>query len=143
MMAALGIVVGLGSILGGILSESGATDQLALSMLRKFGSKRANAALNASGYLISIPVFMGPAYIILNPICKTLAKYTKKNVIGYTTALVVGIDVYTLPCNSNTWTIGSCRFHGSKSWIVYFVFHHYKYSGQYLWRFALWKLSEQ
>lgn len=42
MMAALGIVVGLGSILGGILSESGATDQLALSMLRKFGSKRAN-----------------------------------------------------------------------------------------------------
>ena len=91
MMAALGIVVGLGSILGGILSESGATDQLALSMLRKFGSKRANAALNASGYLISIPVFMGPAYIILNPICKTLAKYTKKNVIGYTTALVVGL----------------------------------------------------
>ena len=91
MMAALGIVVGLGSILGDILSESGATDQLALSMLRKFGSKRANAALNASGYLISIPVFMGPAYIILNPICKTLAKYTKKNVIGYTTALVVGL----------------------------------------------------
>ena len=34
MMAALGIVVGLGSILGGILAESGATDQLALAMLR-------------------------------------------------------------------------------------------------------------
>lgn len=91
MMASLGIVVGLGSILGGILAESGATDQLALSMLKKFGSKHANVALNASGYLISIPVFMGPAYIILNPICTTLAKYTKKNVIGYTTALVVGL----------------------------------------------------
>ena len=61
MMAALGIVVGLGSILGGILSESGATDQLALSMLKTFGSKHANLALNGTGYLISIPVFMGPA----------------------------------------------------------------------------------
>ena len=78
MMAALGIVVGLGSILGGILSESGASDQLSLAMLRKFGSKNANVALNATGYLISIPVFMGPAYIILNPICTTLARHTKK-----------------------------------------------------------------
>lgn len=91
MMAALGIVVGLGSILGGILAESGATDQLALAMLRKFGSKKANVALNGTGYLVSIPVFMGPAYIILNPICTTLAKHTKKSVIGYTTALVVGL----------------------------------------------------
>lgn len=91
MMAALGIVVGLGSILGGILAESGATDQLALAMLKKFGSKNANIALNGTGYLVSIPVFMGPAYIILNPICTTLAKHTKKNVIGYTTALVVGL----------------------------------------------------
>ena len=91
MMAALGIVFGLGTILGAILSESGATDQLALAMIKKFGSKNANTALNASGYLVSIPVFMGPAYIILNPICTTLSKHTKKHVIGYTTALVVGL----------------------------------------------------
>ncbi len=35
MMASLGIVVGLGVILGGILSESGATDQLAYGLLKK------------------------------------------------------------------------------------------------------------
>lgn len=93
MMAALGLVVGLGSILGGILEESGATNQLALSMLKRFGSSRANVALNATGFLVSIPVFMGPAYIILNPICTTLAKFTKKHVMGYTTALVVGLMV--------------------------------------------------
>lgn len=93
MMASLGIVVGLGSILGGILSESGATDQLALGLIKTVGSKRSTAALNATGYLVSIPVFMGPAYIILNPICLTLAKYTKRSVIGYTTALVVGLMV--------------------------------------------------
>ena len=34
MMASLGIVVGLGSILGSILSESGATDQLALGLVK-------------------------------------------------------------------------------------------------------------
>ena len=84
MMAALGIVFGLGTILGAILSESGATDQLALAMIKKFGSKNANVALNASGYLVSIPVFMGPAYIILNPICTTLAKHTKKRLLKNT-----------------------------------------------------------
>ena len=91
MMASLGIVVGLGSILGSILSESGATDQLALGLVKTVGSKHAMLALNGTGYLVSIPVFMGPAYIILNPICTTLAKHTKKHVIGYTTALVVGL----------------------------------------------------
>ncbi|MBS5064600.1 MAG: hypothetical protein KHZ58_12550 [Hungatella hathewayi] len=93
MMASLGIVVGLGSILGGILNESGATDQLAYGMLKKIGSKKATLALNATGFAVSIPVFMGPAYIVLNPLCKTIAKFTKKNVIGYTTALVVGLMV--------------------------------------------------
>lgn len=93
MMASLGIVVGLGSILGGILNESGATDQLAYGMLKKIGSKKATLALNATGFAVSIPVFMGPAYIVLNPLCKTIAKFTRKNVIGYTTALVVGLMV--------------------------------------------------
>ena len=73
MMASLGIVVGLGSILGSILSESGATDQLALGLVKTVGSKHAMLALNGTGYLVSIPVFLGPAYIILNPICTSLA----------------------------------------------------------------------
>lgn len=93
MMAGLGIVVGLGSILGGILNESGATDQLAYGMLKKVGSKNSTLALNATGFAVSIPVFMGPAYIVLNPLCKTIAKFTKNSVIGYTTALVVGLMV--------------------------------------------------
>lgn len=66
MMAGLGIVVGLGSILGGILNESGATDQLAYGMLKKVGSKNSTLALNATGFAVSIPVFMGPAYIVLS-----------------------------------------------------------------------------
>lgn len=93
MMASLGIVVGLGAILGGILSESGATDQLAYGLLKKIGSKNATLALNLAGFAISIPVFMGPAYIVLNPLCTTISKFTKRSVIGYTTALVVGLMV--------------------------------------------------
>ncbi len=36
---------------------------------------------------------MGPAYIVLNPLCTTISKFTKRSVIGYTTALVVGLMV--------------------------------------------------
>ena len=92
-LGSLGIVVGLGAILGTLLSMSGATEQLAEGVLRVAGQKRSSLAMNLIGYIISIPVYMGSAYIILNPLCKNLSKETKKNVVVYTTSLSIGLLV--------------------------------------------------
>ena len=92
-LGALGIVVALGAILGSLLSMSGATEQLAAGVLRAAGKERSSLAMNIIGFIISIPVYMGSAYIILNPLCKNLSKDTKKNVIVYTTALSIGLLV--------------------------------------------------
>ena len=59
--AGLGIVVAMGFLLGGMLSEAGATDSLADATLRTFGEKRASLAMNITGYIVSIPVFYGSA----------------------------------------------------------------------------------
>lgn len=93
ILASLGIVIGLGSLLGALLNEAGATQQLANGVLAIAGKKKASLAMNAIGYIVSIPVYMGSAYIILNPLCRRLAKDTKKNVVVYTTALAIGLTV--------------------------------------------------
>lgn len=93
ILGSLGIVIGLGALLGGLLSASGATEQLAKGVLSVSGKEKSSLAMNLIGYIISIPVYMGSAYIILNPLCKSLSKDTKKNVIVYATSLSVGLLV--------------------------------------------------
>ena len=89
--SSLGIVVAMGFLLGGMLAEAGATDSLADATLKKFGEKRASLAMNITGYIVSIPVFYGSAYVILNPILRTLSRKTKKPIQVYITALSVGL----------------------------------------------------
>lgn len=91
VMTSLGIIIMLGGILGTFLAEAGATDSLANFMLEKVGKKRASLAINLTGFLISIPVFFGAAYIVLNPILRVLSRKTKKPVQVYITALSVGL----------------------------------------------------
>ncbi len=90
-MASIGIVIGLGVILGKILAEAGATDQIARSLLRAVGDKRAGLAVNLTGYFVSIPVFFDAAFVILNPLMKSIATKSKKSVLYFITALAIGL----------------------------------------------------
>ncbi|MBU4460710.1 MAG: GntP family permease, partial [Verrucomicrobia bacterium] len=49
-------VVGLGAILGQILESSGGAEAMALTLVRRFGEKRAPWALMLAGFIIAIPV---------------------------------------------------------------------------------------
>jgi GntP family gluconate:H+ symporter len=93
ILGSLGIVLGLGSLLGALLGASGATGVLANSILDIAGEKRSSLAMNIIGFIISIPVYMGSAYIILDPLNHSLAKKTKKNVVVYITSLCIGLLV--------------------------------------------------
>lgn len=93
VMSSLGIVIALGGLLGAFLAAAGATDSLANYMLDKVGEKKASLAMNITGYIISIPVFFGAAYIVLNPILRVLSRKTKKPIQVYITALSVGLLV--------------------------------------------------
>ena len=92
-MASMGLVIGLGALLGSLLGETGATEALANGILKICGEKRASLGMNIIGYIVSIPVYMGAAYIILDPINHSLARKTKKNIIVYSTALAMGLLV--------------------------------------------------
>lgn len=92
-MTSLGLLLAFGGIFGLLLTESGGTEELAKAMLRKFGSKYDTLALNLTGFIISIPVFFGSAYIMLAPLLTSMAKITRKKLPVYVIALYTGLCI--------------------------------------------------
>ncbi len=92
-LKSIGIVIGLGIIFGNILSEAGATEAIAKGLLKKTGNKNAALAVTTAGFLISIPVFLDAAFIIMMPIVKYVTRATKKSVMVFVCALGVGTIV--------------------------------------------------
>lgn len=96
MGSALGFIatiIGIGAIFGAILEHSGGTESLANSMVRIFGAKRAPWAMLLTGFIISIPVFLDVALVILAPLLFALARDTKKSYLIYGLALCAGMAV--------------------------------------------------
>lgn len=92
-MTSLGLLLAFGGIFGLLLTESGGTEELAKAMLRKFGKKYDTLALNLTGFLISIPVFFGSAYIMLAPLLASMSKITRKKLPVYVIALYTGLCI--------------------------------------------------
>lgn len=90
-LTGIGIVIGFGIILGEILSEAGATEQIANTLLKRVGMDKAPLAVNLTGIIVSIPVFFDAAFVILISLIKTLSRKTKKPLIVFVTALAVGL----------------------------------------------------
>lgn len=91
MMTSIGLLIVFGSIFGDILGESGATEEMAKGMVRLFGKKNDLLALNLVGFILSIPIYFGCAYIMTAPLVNALQKISKKSMKGYVIAIFTGL----------------------------------------------------
>ncbi|MBO5094377.1 MAG: gluconate permease [Lachnospiraceae bacterium] len=89
----IALLVGLGSMFGAILETSGGAQTLAVTMVRKFGDKKAAWALGITGMVIAMPVFFDAGLIILIPLAFSLAKRTKRSSLFYAIPLLAGLAV--------------------------------------------------
>ena len=64
----IALLVGLGSMFGAILETSGGAQTLAVTMVNRFGDKKAAWALGITGLVIAMPVFFDAGLIILIPL---------------------------------------------------------------------------
>ena len=64
----IALLVGLGSMFGAILEESGGAQTLAVTMVRRFGDEKATWALGITGLVIAMPVFFDAGLIIMIPL---------------------------------------------------------------------------
>ncbi|MCI8549652.1 MAG: gluconate permease [Lachnospiraceae bacterium] len=89
----IALLVGLGSMFGAILEVSGGAQTLAVTMVNKFGDKKAAWALGITGLVIAMPVFFDAGLIILIPLAFSLAKRTNRSSLFYVIPLLAGLAV--------------------------------------------------
>lgn len=89
----IALLVGLGSMFGEILEASGGAQTLAVTMVKKFGDKKAAWALGITGLIVAMPVFFDAGLIILIPLAFSLAKKTKRSTLFYAIPLLAGLAV--------------------------------------------------
>ncbi|MBP7095045.1 MAG: GntP family permease [Spirochaetia bacterium] len=87
----IGIVIVAGTIMGTILEKTGAALSMTQAILKLVGKKRAPLAMNAAGYVVSVPVFCDSGFVILNPLNKALAKETGTSMAVMAVALATGL----------------------------------------------------
>ncbi|MBR9761603.1 gluconate transporter [bacterium] len=99
-------IIGLGAIFGAMIEHSGGAQSLANGTLKFFGEKRATWAMLVTGFLISIPVFLDVALVILAPILYALARKTGLSVTKFGMPLLAGMVVthsFVPPTPGPTW----------------------------------------
>lgn len=92
-LGSIGIVIGLGVMMGRVLEVSGAAEQIAYSFIKWLGKKREEWALAITGYIVSIPIFVDSAFVILYPLVKALAKKGQRNLLTLGVALAGGLII--------------------------------------------------
>ncbi len=73
-MTSLGMSIGLGVIMGQLLSDAGGAHVIAKNMVSVFPKEKAIIALILTSFFISIPVFFYVCLVIMIPICSAVAK---------------------------------------------------------------------
>ncbi|MDB4419022.1 GntP family permease, partial [bacterium] len=99
-------IIGLGAIFGAMIEHSGGAQSLANGLLRIFGEKKANWAMLMTGFLISIPVFLDVALVIIAPILYALSRRTGKSLLTFGLPLLAGMVVthsFVPPTPGPTW----------------------------------------
>ncbi|MDB9529266.1 gluconate:H+ symporter [Oscillatoria sp. CS-180] len=89
----IAIVIGVGAMFGEILQVSGGAEQIANTLVKRFGEDKAQWALAATGIIVAIPVFFDVALILFIPLVYSLAQRTGKSLLYYGIPLVAGIAV--------------------------------------------------
>jgi gluconate:H+ symporter, GntP family len=91
IMAYIGIVIILGTIIGVILEKSNAAIKLAEIVLKLVGKRFPALAMSIIGYIVSIPVFCDSAFVILSSLKKSMVAKTGKSSVALSIALASGL----------------------------------------------------
>jgi GntP family gluconate:H+ symporter len=89
----IAVVVGLGTMLGKMLAESGGANVIAHRFIRLFGEQRLHWAMMIVGFIVGLPVFFGVGLVLLVPILFTLSRDTKKPLLWLGLPVVAGLSV--------------------------------------------------
>jgi len=89
----IAVVVGLGTMLGKMMAESGAATRIATTLIDLFGVPRVHWAIMFVAFIVGIPVFFQVGFVLLIPLVFTIARRTGMSLIKIGIPLVAGLSV--------------------------------------------------
>jgi GntP family gluconate:H+ symporter len=89
----IAVVVGLGTMLGKLMAESGAATRIATTLIGLFGERRVHWAMMFVAFIVGIPVFFQVGFVLLIPLVFTIARRTGLSLIKIGIPLVAGLSV--------------------------------------------------
>ncbi|VVD30236.1 GntP family permease [Paraburkholderia dioscoreae] len=89
----IAIVVGLGTMLGKMMAESGGAERIATTLIDFFGEKNIHWAMMIVAIIVGLPVFFEVGFVLLIPIAFNVAKRTNKSLLLVGLPMVAGLSV--------------------------------------------------
>ncbi len=89
----IAIVVGLGTMLGKMMAESGGATRIATTLITMFGEQRVHWAIMFVAFIVGIPVFFQVGFVLLIPLVFTIARRTGLSLVKIGIPLVAGLSV--------------------------------------------------
>lgn len=89
----IAVVIGIGTMIGEMLQVSGGANQIANTIIKSFGERKAPWALSLIGLIVAIPVFFEVALILFIPLVYNITRRTGKSILTYGIPLAAGMAV--------------------------------------------------
>lgn len=89
----IAVVVGLGTMLGKMMAESGGAERVANTLIHLFGEKNIHWAMMVVAIIVGLPVFFEVGFVLLIPIAFNVAKRTGKSLLLIGLPMVAGLSV--------------------------------------------------
>ena len=89
----IAVVVGLGTMLGQLMGESGGATRIATTLIDRFGERRVHWAIMFVAFIVGIPVFFQVGFVLLIPLVFTLARRAGMSLVKIGIPLVAGLSV--------------------------------------------------
>ncbi|GFM86855.1 permease [Pseudomonas cichorii] len=88
----VGIILGLGTMLGKLMADSGGADQIAQTLIRTFGKQKVHWAMMLSAFLVGIPLFFEIGFVLLIPLVFIVARRTGVSIVKIGIPLLAGLS---------------------------------------------------
>lgn len=87
------LILGFGAMLGKLVAESGAAQQITDGLIRIFGVKNTRTAVMLTGFIVGITMFYSVGFVILVPLVFTVASATGLTLIGVGLPMLAALSV--------------------------------------------------
>ena len=93
ILGGIGMIIGLGTLLGKVLAESGGARVVADTLIRSLGEKRLPWAMLLVAFTVGIPVWFSVGLVLLVPILFTVARQSRVPLLVLGIPLAAGLSV--------------------------------------------------